>query len=145
MTLLILAGGGIAVLAFRPSSGSHTLAQRVGQMIVASTPERSCIGGKASIRTLRASERPDLYPDLLPSTKSAQIVSCEDLGAVSVVVEFRSRVALKQAFARSRSARASSWCLVGTGAFDGPTLNHRTDLATYCRTLHGTVRRARSR
>jgi hypothetical protein len=106
------------------------------------TPNPHCLDGHASTETVRAADRPDLYPDLLPAARSAHIVACEHLGAVSVVVEFGSRAELERALGRSRSARSRAWCEVGAGAFDGNYLDRPTDLARYCRELRGTLQPA---
>jgi hypothetical protein len=132
---------GVIVLAVH-LSGPHTLPEKLGDLIVHVTPNPHCLDGQASIETVRAADRPDLYPDLLPAARSAHMVACEHLGAVSLVVEFRSRAELERALGRSRSARRRAWCEVGAGAFDGKFLDRPTDLARFCRELHGTLRPA---
>jgi hypothetical protein len=129
-----------AILLVRHLNEPDTLSEKVAGLILDATPHKSCLGGAASRTTVRASERPDLFPDLIPAARSAQVVACEHLGAVSVVLEFGSRGELERAFARSSSARSSGWCVVGAGAFSGRFLDRPADLARFCRELHGTVR-----
>jgi hypothetical protein len=120
--LVVLAA--TAVLVVREVDKTETLPEKLGGLIVNATPGRSCIGREASLERVSASDRPDLYPDLLPYARSAEVVSCDDLGAVSVVVEFSSNTELQRALARSRSARDSAWCVVGAAAFSGRSLDH---------------------
>ena len=131
--ILVVAG---VIALVRHLNEPTTLQERVAALV----GDPSCLGGGATRERVRAAERPDLYPDLLPQARSVVIVACDYGGPVSIVVEFHSAAALQRAFAHSRTARRSRWCVVGEGAFDGNTLDHRGDLARFCSRVHGTVR-----
>lgn len=100
----------------------------------------SCLGGKASIKSVTAKQRRDVYPDLLSRARSAEIVACDYLGAASTVVHFTDRASLMRAFRGSKSAKDSGWCFVGSSAFDGAFLDHRSSLRRFCVRLHGELR-----
>jgi hypothetical protein len=117
----------------------QTLSEKLGALML-DEAHHSCLNGQASRERVSAAERPDLYPDLLPRARSAENVACEYGGEVSTLMHFQDRAALERAFRRSRSARASGWCLVGASAFDGAFLDHRSSLRRYCARLGGTVR-----
>jgi hypothetical protein len=104
-----------------------------------------CLGGEATQTHIRASDRRDLYPDLLPRAGSITVVSCERAGPVSIVLEFGSRAALGRAFASSHTARRRAWCFTGAGAFDDPGAYDSPgigDIRRFCRRLHGRVQLA---
>jgi hypothetical protein len=138
--LLVAAVIAVGAILIVRSDGPQTLSEKLGDLIVGEAVNHSCIGHKASLQNVTATKRPDLYPDLLPRARSAELVACEDIGAVSVVLHFRDRVSLARAFRHSKSGKESGWCLVGSSAFDGALLDHRSSLRRYCARLHGTVR-----
>jgi hypothetical protein len=117
----------------------ETLSEKLGALML-QTAHHSCLNGKASHERLTATERPDLYPDLLPRVRSAEIVACEYGGEVSIVLHFKDRRALRRALSRSRSAKTSGWCVVDASAFDGALFDRASSLRRYCARLHGTVR-----
>lgn len=137
--LLIAVVAAVTTILLVRSDGPPTLAHQLGILIV-NEANHSCIGGEASLQSVTAAERPDLYHDLLSRAQSAELVSCDDLGAVSIVLHFKSRARLVRAFQNSRSARTSGWCVVGSSAFNGALLDHRSSLRRYCARLHGTLR-----
>jgi hypothetical protein len=135
--------GILAIVLVRGASEPDTLAEKVADAMKKESPRDNCLGGEPSREPVRSSQRPDIYPDLIRQARSAVLVSCNDVGPVTVVVEFDTRAALERSFTRSRSARHSAWCLVAAGAFDGKTLDHPGDLDRLCRRVDGTIRRAR--
>jgi hypothetical protein len=140
--VLLIAGAVLvvgAILLVRGLSGPDTVAEKLGAMMF-DEGRHSCLNGHATIERFTAAERPDVYPDLLPRAHSVEMVACEDIGEVSTLVHFRDRAALDLAFRRSKSAKDSGWCVVGSSAFDGGYLDHRWSLRRYCTRLHGTVR-----
>lgn len=121
------------------SSGPQALPDKLSDWIADDEP--SCLGGKPKVERLPPSERPDLFPDLLPHARTLAVVACEEGGPVTIVLSFGTRHAMNRAFAASKSARRDTWCLVGGQAFSGETLDPG-ELADFCRRLHGTVRAA---
>jgi hypothetical protein len=136
VTLVLVVG---AILLVRALSGPDTVAEKLGALMF-DEGHHSCLNGHATIKGFTAAQRPDLYPDLLPRAHSVQMVACDDGGEVSTLVHFEDRAALDVAYRRSKSARDSGWCVVGSSAFDGAYLDHPWSLRFYCRRLHGTVR-----
>ena len=128
-----------AVVLVGELSGPDTVAEKLGGLMF-DEGHRSCLNGHATIERFAAAERPDLYPDLLPRAKTVENVACDYGGEVSTLVHFKDRAALDAAFRRSKSARNSGWCVVGSSAFDGAYLDHPWSLRRYCMRLHGTVR-----
>jgi hypothetical protein len=128
-----------AVSLARHLEAPETLSEKLGGLML-DEAHHSCLNGEASRTGVSAVERPDLYPDLLPRARSAENVACDYGGEVSTVLHFNDRAALDSAFRRSRSARTSGWCVVGSSAFDGAFLDHPWSLRRYCAQLRGTVR-----
>jgi hypothetical protein len=136
-------GGALAVigllLLIHHLNQPHTLPEKVAALFDEADPDANCLGGEPEQKRISASERPDLYPDLLAKAQSTTIVSCEFVGPVTIVVEFHSRGDLERAFAGSRSAGNRTWCITGAGAFDEVTVNHE-GIAWFCQRLHGSIR-----
>jgi hypothetical protein len=128
-----------AVLLVHHLNEPRTLSEKLGALMLAEA-HHSCLNGQASHKRVRAAERPDLYPDLLPRALSAEMVACDYGGEISTVLHFDDRAALGSAFRRSQSAKKSGWCVIGASAFDGAFLDHRWSLRRYCARLRGTVR-----
>ena len=128
-----------AILLVHHLNEPRTLSEKLGALMF-DEAGRSCLNGQVSRERVRAAERPDLYPDLLPRARSAENLACDHGGEVSTVMHFEDRTALERAFRGSRSARTSGWCVVGSSAFDGAFLDHRWSLRRYCARLGGTVR-----
>lgn len=128
-----------AILLVHHLNEPHTLSEKLGALML-DEAHHSCLNGEVSRTRVSAAERPDLYPDLLPHARSAENLACDYGGEVSTLMRFDDRAALETAFRRSRSARTSGWCVVGSSAFDGAFLDHRWSLRRYCARLGGTVR-----
>jgi hypothetical protein len=86
-----------------------------------------------------AASRPDIYPDLLSRADSGVMVACDFGGPFTVVLGFGSRERLERAFAHSRSAAHSGWCIAGDEAFDGRWLDPG-ELRRFCGRLGGSLR-----
>src|SRR4051794_16922228 len=126
--LVALGTGAVLYFSSRPQSLPAKLADWIAER------EHTCLGGKPRIQRSLPSERPDLYPDLLPHAESLAVVACEEGGPVTIVLRFGSHAELARAFAGSTSARRSEWCFSGREAFDGSTLD-RGQLPDFCRRL----------
>jgi hypothetical protein len=121
------------------SSRQQSLPDKLSDWIAEREP--SCLGGKPHVERSRPSDRPDLFPDLLPHARSLAVVACDYGGPVTIVLGFASPRDMTRAFAGSTSARGDIWCLKGREAFSGKTLDPG-QLPDFCRRLHGAVRPA---
>jgi hypothetical protein len=140
VALLAAAATGVGTILVVHSDRRQPLSEKLGALIVDEAVNHSCVGGRARIQRVTAEQASDLYHDLLPRARFAEIVACDDTGAVSIVVHFNDRASLVRAFRHSKNARDSGWCFVGSSAFDGGLLDHPSSLSRFCTRLHGKLR-----